>query len=98
MLNRRIHVAHDLGYHNRNFYLIYAYFSMSEQSPLWKVFSSQIPVHYTFSNISWRFTTPSRHPNSKSGSHDPSPRIAANSPGTWAERKCLGFRFGVLGI
>jgi len=35
MFNRRRHVAHDLGYHNRNFYLIYAYFSISEQSPLW---------------------------------------------------------------
>ena len=44
--NKRRHVAQYLGYHPRNFYLIYTNLSTSEKSPLWKVFSSHISVHY----------------------------------------------------
>jgi len=39
-------IAQNWAYHPQNFYLIYTNLSVSEKSPLWKVFSSHIPVHY----------------------------------------------------
>src|SRR6218665_943884 len=44
--SKRRRVAQDLGHHTLNFYLIYTNLSISEKSPLWKLFSSLISVHY----------------------------------------------------
>src|SRR6218665_503825 len=50
--------AHSTGLRvsSRDFYFIYTNHSISEDSPLWKVFSSHIPTHYRIhcTNISWR--------------------------------------------
>src|SRR6218665_21680 len=53
-------VAQDLWYHRRDFYLMYTDLSISEKSPLWKVFSSDISGHSIECSISWRPMTP--HP------------------------------------
>jgi len=65
-LNKRRWVVQNLGYHH----LIYTNLTISEKSPLWKVFSPRISVHYRIWYFletprfprhpyqNWRFATP----------------------------------------
>ena len=45
------YIAQDSEYHSRNFYLIYTHLSISEKSPPWRVFSSNISVRYNIYDI-----------------------------------------------
>jgi len=73
--NNRRWVAHDLRYRLRKvLFGIHESVYMSVKSPLWKVFSSHISLHYKilgYNHISWRHHDPA---TPKSGGHDPSPQ------------------------
>jgi len=71
-----------------NIYLIYTNLSISEEPPLWKVFSTHISVYviiYNNNNISWR-------PHESTNPHDTHPKIWGydpQSPTLQDRRLCL---------
>jgi len=65
------HVAQDWGYHPWNFYLMYTNLSISEKSPLWKVFFLILQYIIGYNNIWCR--SPQLH-------HDPIPKFGGRNP------------------